>query len=388
MAGLCIFNQPETIMNSTLSTLIGRRTPRATKQYLIPWLLPLLLAAHPAQAVLQGTLTTATCGAITGWAWDSAKPTMRLQVQVYDVTATTRTLLTTLTANTLVSSLLAQGKGDGKYGFSFIPPNSFLNGAVHKISVRFSGTTTELTSSPMSTPSTCYGQLNDTGFQTCSNTANGLGCPLTVYPRQDAEYGRDKLASAGQLLKSGTGRAGFDYTKVANNGTNLPSTAPLGSAPTAWACTRDNVTGLLWEVRTNDGGLRDTLNTYTYYNPNPATNGGAVGIPDGGSCTGNIKCDTYSYVNAVNALKLCGKNTWRVPTIEELIDLEDYTNAKGPDPTYFANTEAFWTISSTVGPGDYIPNKPRVWGFYSTFGAVDDDFGYYVGMMQIRLVSN
>lgn len=376
-------------MNLSLLTLMGRRKSRATTQHLILWLLPLLLmAAVPAQAVLQGTLTAATCGAITGWAWDSAKPTTRLQVQVYDVTATTRTLLTTLTANTLVNSLLAQGKGDGKYGFSFIPPNSFRNNAVHKISVRFSGTTTELTGSPMSTPSACYGQLNDTGWQYCSNTANGLGCPLTLYPRQDAEYGRDKLASAGQLLKFGTGHAGFDYTKVANNGTDLPSTAPLGSAANAWACTRDNVTGLLWEVRTNDGGLRDTLNTYTYYNPNPATNGGSVGIPDGGSCTGNINCDSYSYINAVNALKLCGKSSWRLPTIEELIDLEDYTNSKGPDPTYFLNTQAYWTISSTVSPGDYIPSAPRVWIFYSTYGFVDDDFGYYVGNAQIRLVSN
>jgi hypothetical protein len=47
------------------------------------------------------------------------------------------------------------------------------------------------------------------------------------------------------------------YTKIANNGANLPDSALLGTGPTDWACTRDNRSGLLWEVKTADSGLRD-----------------------------------------------------------------------------------------------------------------------------------
>ncbi len=55
------------------------------------------------------------------------------------------------------------------------------------------------------------------------------------------------------------------YTKIANNGTDLPDSAVLGSGATDWACTRDDTSGLIWEVKTGDGGLRDANKTYTNY---------------------------------------------------------------------------------------------------------------------------
>ncbi len=42
------------------------------------------------------------------------------------------------------------------------------------------------------------------------------------YPRQDANVGRDADNS---LIKIGAGRKGFDFTKIANDGTELPATA-------------------------------------------------------------------------------------------------------------------------------------------------------------------
>ena len=42
---------------------------------------------------------------------------------------------------------------------------------------------------------------------------------------------------------------------MANNGTDLPESALLGSGPTDWACTRDNTSGLLWEVKSGQGLL-------------------------------------------------------------------------------------------------------------------------------------
>ena len=45
---------------------------------------------------------------------------------------------------------------------------------------------------------------------------------------------------------------------------------------------RDNVTGLMWEVKTDDGGLRDKDWTYSWYNPDATTNGGSAGYADYG----------------------------------------------------------------------------------------------------------
>ena len=55
--------------------------------------------------------------------------------------------------------------------------------------------------------------------------------------------GRD--ASAIASTKTGVGGAGFDFTKIANNGDELLPNAALGKGLKDWACTRDNVTGLI-----------------------------------------------------------------------------------------------------------------------------------------------
>jgi CRP-like cAMP-binding protein len=74
---------------------------------------------------------------------------------------------------------------------------------------------------------------------------------------------------------------------------------------TRWACVRDKVTGLIWEVKTDDGGLRDMHNTYTIYG-------------DGRSG------DASELVATVNAAGLCGANDWRLPSRLMLHSLVDY----------------------------------------------------------------
>lgn len=98
--------------------------------------------------------------------------------------------------------------------------------------------------------------LNDTGQTSCYNAVDvsaacsaAVGGDAGTNPRQDARYGRDVQAAVGTLSKVGAGAAGFDFTKIANNGTTLPASAALGIATTSWACTKDNVTGLIWEVK-------------------------------------------------------------------------------------------------------------------------------------------
>lgn len=153
--------------------------------------------------------------------------------------------------------------------------------------------------------------------------------------------------------------AAGDYTKIANNGTVLAADAKLGIGATDWACTRDDATGLVWEIKTTDGGLRDRKHTYTWFNADPAANGGSAGFYGTDTCGGTLsayknQCNTTHYFAAINAAALCGYTDWRLPQPEELRLLVDYGREGGPspiDPAYFPNPAGpfYWTVSAAVG---------------------------------------
>jgi hypothetical protein len=186
-------------------------------------------------------------------------------------------------------------------------------------------------------PSGLSGRLNDTGITTCSDDAGiGLSCPLADYPGQDGDDGRDVTHN-----DDSDGHAGFSFSKLDANGN------PLAASATAWSCVQDNVTGLIWEVKTDDGGLRDQDHRYTWYNPDDNANGGGAGTPDGGSCVGSA-CDTQGYAQAVNAQGLCGASDWRLPSREELRSIVNYNRyAPAIDVSYFPNTKSadYWSSS-------------------------------------------
>jgi hypothetical protein len=130
----------------------------------------------------------------------------------------------------------------------------------------------------------------------------------------------------------------------------------LGSGANDWACTRDNVTGLIWEVKTTSG-LRSQNHSYTWYNSDSATNGGSAGTVSGGSCQTNGRCDTEKFVQDVNAAGLCGASNWHLPSRQELVSIVDYSRAYpnlSIDPIYFPNTPAsrFWSASADAGYSD------------------------------------
>ena len=193
--------------------------------------------------------------------------------------------------------------------------------------------------------------LNDTGQTLCYDASNvGVPCSAAVggdggvNPRQDGRYGRDAAAGAGRLSKIGAGSAGFDYTKIANDGSTLPASATLGSGPTDWACTKDNVTGLIWEVKTTSG-LRSSAHTYSWYSTDAATNGGVAGDVGTNTCGGTLsgysnQCNTKNYAAAVNASGLCGASDWYLPSMRELRSIF-YVGAgviPSVDSAYFPNT--------------------------------------------------
>lgn len=206
--------------------------------------------------------------------------------------------------------------------------------------------------------------LNDTGIKQYGNaSSNALTSEPAGYPGQDARHGRDAKAAAGQLSKVGGGSAGFDFTALDAYG--QPTTPSSGATP--HPCVRDNVTGLIWEVKTADGSLRDQKWTYTWYDSNLATNGGSAGTVSGSTnCKTTGRCDTEKYVADVNATRLCGYTDWRMPTLKELESLVDYgQNAPSPpasaiDFTYFPNTSTsdFWSASALA---DY---SGGAWGIY------------------------
>lgn len=207
-----------------------------------------------------------------------------------------------------------------------------------------------------------YVPLTDTGITYSSDGGSAYalihsGCPSTDPPGQDCFYGRDAAALAGTLQKIGGSGAtnGFDYTKISNSGNALAASTALGSGPNDWACTRDNVTGLIWEVKTTDGGTRDQKWTYTWFDD--TTTDGDYGVSNGGTCYLGAGCDTQSYVATVNASGLCGASNWRLPGIAELMSIDNFGLATAPmiDTTYFPNTPSasFWTMNSYSGDYTY-----------------------------------
>ena len=147
-------------------------------------------------------------------------------------------------------------------------------------------------------------------------------------------------------------------------GTSGMSYSAVGAYPLT-SCVQDNKTGLIWEGKTDDGGLRDKDNTYTNY---------------GDSRTG----DASAYVTAVNATSLCGYTDWRLPTADELQMIVDYSIAyPGPtiNSTWFPNTvgNAYWSASPYAGASS------SAWGVNFGYGNVGFDYrndSYYVRLVR------
>lgn len=225
--------------------------------------------------------------------------------------------------------------------------------------------------------------LNDTGQTLCYDSAGAAASCATV--ADDGRYGRDAANTAGALTKTGAGTKGFDFTKIANDGTTLAAGAALGTNPTDWACTKDNVTGLTWEVKTTSG-LRSNAHLYTWYSTDGASNGGNAGTANGGTCTDGTGCDTEKFVADVNTAALCGYTDWRLPGLRELQSLVDFSvPASGAAPTidatYFPNTQINWFWSAN----NYSSVPAFAWNVVFDLGVSFADFksvSHYVRLVR------
>jgi hypothetical protein len=218
--------------------------------------------------------------------------------------------------------------------------------------------------------------LNDTGFTWGGNVPSGNNstCIGETISQQDCSHGRDALNASGNLVKIGAGRAGFDFSKLDALGDDLPVNAPL------WSCVRDNHTSLYWEIKTDDGGIRDKNNSYRW--------GGKTSQLT--SSFGTLYDDWDSLVDEANSSALCGFTDWRVPSRVELSTLVDYSGrsnalggARGPniDTDYFPNTGSiYWSSSPRVDWND------AAWSVTFGNGAYADQTGRREYPRLVRLV--
>ena len=178
------------------------------------------------------------------------------------------------------------------------------------------------------------GSRNHSNAEDCDENFDGDADPIP--PGQDGNRGNDVVST------DLDGHAGFNFTKLDENGNAL-----LASA-IEWSCVKDEVTGMIWEVKTVVGGLQDTENTYTWFNADTLNNGGDSGTENDGSCA-QSNCDTTGYVNAINEMGLCGGNDWEMPSLKQLRSIVDYS-VLAPDTSidvnYFPNNQSqYWTAS-------------------------------------------
>jgi len=215
---------------------------------------------------------------------------------------------------------------DGEHTIYFKDVAGWIPPAMRTVTI-IAGETTEI--SLVYTQET--GRVPDTGQTKCYDNDSEIPCPRVGgdFHGQDGTY----------LINAPL------YTKLDASGNDLPDTA------TSWVMVRDNVTGLIWEVKTDDGSVHDKDNTYTWYDSNPTTNGGDPGTPGDGT-------DTEDFISALNTSQFGGLSDWRLPTIQEMTAIVDLGREFPTiDTAYFPNTVSNCYWSSTT----YVDDVGRAW---------------------------
>lgn len=129
-------------------------------------------------------------------------------------------------------------------------------------------------------------------------------------------------------------------------------------------CVKDNVTGLIWEGKTQTGSRA----------------GGEFVVFPG---SGGVGFGTY--VNNVNAAMLCGFNDWRIPSVDELQNIVDYgaeNSGVAIDANWFPNSAGGVYMTSTL----HAVSGPEQWFITFSTGYVFSAWRSDISYAHVRLV--
>ena len=190
-------------------------------------------------------------------------------------------------------------------------------------------------------------RLDDTGVAKC--VVDGVYTRECADTGQDGEFGRDANARS-----STDGRAGFRFTRVCSSGEDegtgsCPVAPVVGTGHDDWACTRDRVTGLLWEIKQSDGSIRDQHELVSMAN-----------WGWGFTTVTELRA-------AMNGASVCGSTAWDAATLTEMLSLLDFG------------------ITGTVKIDvHFFPNTPTNHGYGVPYPRNEPDEGNYAGVNFIR----
>ncbi len=198
------------------------------------------------------------------------------------------------------------------------------------------------------------GSVPDTGQTGCTDNSKAISCPET--PEEDF-YGQDSMYDTDKddlVYKEGDpeydpenpDKQKSRFTKLNANGGELEESA------SSWVTVRDSLTGLVWEVKTNNGNIHDKDNIYTWYdstlagyNPEDVSPDPAAGTPG----EADAMDDTEEFISSLNENEFGSFSDWRLPTVKELAFI---VNRGSHDPAsfadYFPYTESkpYWTATT------------------------------------------
>ena len=206
----------------------------------------------------------------------------------------------------------------------------------------------------------------DEDGNTISNDDNGDGDAIDfiAFDNEDCELGRDATNN-----DDSDGHAGFSYTRLNADGSEYSGSGDYTTEP--WSCVVDNVTGLIWEVKTTDGGTHDANTLYTWYSED------GVSIDDKtfhGTEGDGTTPNTQDLIDATNTEQLCGQSNWRLPSATEMLSLRNNSVVGDNFPTdsaYLPNFQNahYWTSSVNHfanGDGDDNPDTYPLWNIGPT----------------------
>ena len=176
-------------------------------------------------------------------------------------------------------------------------------------------------------PGILTARISDTNQNTCYNSNYLTQCQS---PNEDF-YGQD----AHYITNSQS------FTKLDVHGKELDHDAEQ------WLMVRDNVTGLIWEIKQNSDKIEDFSNPHDADNEYSWYDSEADSEDEKGFINDNN--NTEFFINSLNESRFGGFNDWRMPDLKELLSIVDLSiHDPSINTTYFNNAKSssYWTSNT------------------------------------------